>query len=196
MHRLFVAIDLPDALRRQLAFLESGIRGARWVAPEQLHLTLRFIGEIDGAQFEELRWALGQIEADAFDLVLSGFGHFPTRGAPHTLWVGVAPNPVLSLLRVKINSVVAGLRLPCEERNYYPHVALARLKGARATHVAAYIADHGVFVAPAFTVDEFLLYQSFLGAGGAVHRVEVGYPLRPRALANGETTAPASRESG
>jgi 2'-5' RNA ligase len=177
MHRLFVAIDLPDAAKTRLAGLCSGIRGARWVEPEQMHLTLRFIGEVDGPLFDDVRLALGGVESETFALTLDGLGLFPMRGSPHTLWVGVASNPALARLQGKIEAAVVALGIAPERRNYHPHITLARLKGARAHQVSEYVSYQGPFQAPPFPVATFQLYQSFLGNGGALHRVETIYPL-------------------
>ena len=183
MHRLFVAIDLPDAAKTRLAGLCSGIRGAHWIEPEQMHLTLRFIGEVDGPLFDDIRLALGRIESESFALTLDGLGLFPMRGTPHTLWVGVAPHPALERLQGKIEAAVVALGLEPERRNYHPHVTLARLKGARAYQVSEYLSYQGPFQAMPFPVATFQLYQSFLGNGGALHRVEMIYPLAASAPA-------------
>ena len=177
MHRLFVAIDLPDAAKTRLAGLCSGIRGARWVEPEQMHLTLRFIGEVEGPLFDDIRLALGRIEGESFALTLDGLGLFPMRGTPQTLWVGVTSNPALTRLQRRIEAAVVALGLESERRNDHPHVTLARLKGARAYQVSEYVSYQGPFLAPPFPVATFQLYQSFLGNAGAVHRVEMIYPL-------------------
>ena len=88
MHRLFVAIDTPENIRAQLEALLSGVPGARWVTSDQLHLTLRFVGEVDGPTFRDIADALGGVEEEAFELALKGVGHFPPRGKAKILWAG------------------------------------------------------------------------------------------------------------
>ncbi len=177
MVRLFVAVDLPAGVREGLVALCGGVPGARWVDPDQLHLTLRFIGEVDGGQFRDIATALGAVGGPPFDLRLDGLGHFPPRGAPRVLWVGVERSEPLRSLRSRIESALADLGIAREGRKFAPHITLARLKGTPPARVGRFFEDHPLFRAPPFTVESFRLYSSTLGRRGASHRIEAEYPL-------------------
>jgi len=177
MPRLFIAIDPPVPVRDALMRLCHGVPGAKWVAPEQLHLTLRFIGEVDNGLFDDIADALGEVAAPAFTLALDGVGHFPPRGAPRVLWAGVADGDPVRRLHGRIETRLQRLGLAPDRRNFAPHVTLARLKQAPLIKVRDYLALNAGFATEAFPVDEFHLYSSRLGSAGAAHRVEASYPL-------------------
>ena len=179
MYRLFVAIAPPDAVRARLQGLCAGLPGARWVAPEQMHLTLRFIGAADGAAQRDIADALGEVDVACFSVQLEGVGHFPPRGRAKVLWAGVAPNPALIALRDQVEATLVRHGFAPEGRNYAPHVTLARFRtGARAPLVAAYLAHHGLFQAAPFEVAAFHLVSSHLTPSGAHYAIEASYPLR------------------
>ena len=185
MTRLFVALSLPEDVRRRLEMLRGGLPGARWQSAEQMHLTLRFIGEVDGAAFAEIMDALAEIEVDAFTLTLEGVGHFPTRGRVRILWAGVAPNPALMRLRERTEAVITGLGFEPDGRNYAPHVTLARFASRVPAHrLQEFVSYHGPFSSGPFDVRSFELYSSHLGAGGAHYAVEASYPLLAAPLAD------------
>lgn len=177
MPRLFVAIDLPSAIRERLALLCCGLPGARWVEPEQMHLTLRFIGDVDGAVMNRVREALAEVRADAFAMGLEGIGFFPPRGNPRVVWVGVRKCEPLLRLHHRVESVLVRSGLEPEERKYAPHITLARLKNTPVSRAGGYLAQHGMFATEDFPVREFLLYSSVLNSRGARHYIEEGYPL-------------------
>jgi len=177
MHRLFVAIDFPDRVREQLALLCFGLPDARWTPTEQLHLTVRFIGEVEGSRMLDVREALEAVRVAPFDMRLRGLGHFPPRGRPHVLWAGVEKNGPLAALHDKVEAAVVRTGLPPEGRNFAPHVTLARLKGTPPRRVADYLTDHALFSAGPFPVSDFHLYSSVLTPKGAVHTREASYPL-------------------
>lgn len=182
MPRLFVAIDLPEAVVGDLAHFCCGMPGARWVAPEQLHLTLRFIGEVDGGLFREIREALNAVDGGAFDLRVKGFGYFPPRKAPRVLWAGVEPAEGVTALRNRIEKAVVRLGLEPEPRKFSPHITLARLDGTPVGKVTQFLAGNSLYSSPTFTVSEFHLYSSVLTAKGAIHTIEASYPLEMAAL--------------
>ena len=185
MTRLFVALSLPEDVRRRLEMLRGGLPGARWQSAEQMHLTLRFIGEVDGASFAEIVDALADIEADALSLTLEGVGHFPPRGRVRILWAGVAPNPALMRLRERAEAVITGLGFEPDGRNYAPHVTLARFASRVPAHrLQEFVSYHGPFSSGPFDVRSFELYSSHLGAGGAHYAVEASYPLLAAPLAD------------
>jgi 2'-5' RNA ligase len=176
--RLFVAIDLPESVANRLEKICHGLPGARWVKPEQLHLTLRFIGEVDGGSFADIREILGSIKVDPFTMQLDGVGFFPPRGKPRVIWAGVAKNENLLLLQRKIETtMVRQVGLDPEERKYSPHITLARLNNTPSSRVGRFMEEYGLFLSEPFTVERFLLYSSVLGKKGALHRMEAEYQL-------------------
>jgi RNA 2',3'-cyclic 3'-phosphodiesterase len=177
MPRLFVAIALPEDVRDRLGLLAGGVPGARWVDPENLHLTLRFIGEVDGGWAEDITAALGGVVARPFELALAGVGHWGTRERATAIWAGVEKNPGLSHLQSKVESALVRLGLEPEGRKFAPHVTLARLSGSPCGRVAKFIADHNLFRLPPFPVTAFTLFSSFLSRGGAIYTPEVEYAL-------------------
>jgi 2'-5' RNA ligase len=177
MIRLFVAVALPDALRQRLAMLCRGVKGARWVDEDSMHLTLRFIGEVEEPQGEEIADALDRLRAPGFPLTLLGAGHFETRGRVRALWVGIEPNPALTQLQERIESAVQRTGLPPEGRKFSPHITLARLDRAQPDIIRNWLHENSLFRAEPFAVEEFVLFQSLLGNGGAVYRPVAEFPL-------------------
>ena len=187
MIRLFVALALPEDVRRRLELLHGGIPGARWQSAAQMHLTLRFIGEVDGPAFREIMDALADIEAEAFTLTLEGVGHFPPRGRARILWAGVAPNPALMRLQERTEATITGLGHAPDGRNYAPHVTLARFASrVPQNRLQEFVSYHGPFSSEPFPVRSFELFSSHLGADGAHYEVEARYPLAPPPLADDE----------
>jgi len=175
--RLFVAIDLPAEVRARLGGLGAGVPGARWVDPEQIHLTLRFIGEVDGGAFEDVRLALGAVQAQRFDLMLDGVGHFGDRRRVRAVWAGVAPDAALDRLAAQIEAALVGAGLESERRKFKAHVTLARLRGAPVSRVADFLANNALFQAGPIAVDRFQLYSSRLGNAGPSYSIEASYDL-------------------
>ena len=178
MPRLFVALDLPGNVKRDLERLCAGVPGASWLSPAQFHLTLRFIGEVDGAMFADVAASLAGVDGEGFALSLAGLGHFGRGRKIHTLWVGVRAEPGLFALRERIEARLCALGLEPERRKYKPHVTVARLKDVGEGRLADYMAAHGAFLGDPFAVDSFALFSSFLGHNGAIHSIENSYPLR------------------
>jgi 2'-5' RNA ligase len=178
--RLFVAVNIPESVQEQLRMIACGLPGARWVAPEQLHLTLHFIGEVDGAKMRNIQDALGKISCPALQLCLRGVGLFPLRGKnPHTLWVGVEKSEQLLTLHHQVGAALVGKGCALEQRKYAPHVTLARLKNVPAKRLNEFVALHMPMYIPDVQVDQFSLYRSVLGSKGAKHYVEQEYLLNP-----------------
>ena len=175
MPRLFVAIDLPESVKAQLSFICCGLPDARWTAPEQLHLTLRFIGEVDSSMYRDIREVLGEVAVRPFVLLLEGVGFFPPRGRPRVVWVGIRKNEQLLRLRRRIEPALVRSGLEPEGRKFAPHIPLARLHHTSASKVAAFIAGHSLFTSEDIPVDRFCLYSSVLGPQGAKHFVEEHY---------------------
>ena len=177
MPRLFIAVDLPGTMKKNLETMFFGIPGARWVALDQLHLTVRFIGEVDGALFLDIKNTLEEVSISPFDLQLKGVGHFPPRGAPRVIWVGLKTGKPLQLLRKKIDGALLQIGLKPEGRKFSPHITLARLKNTPLQKVADFLSANGLFSQEHFQIDEFKLYSSTLTPKGAIHKVERVYYL-------------------
>ena len=151
MPRLFVALDLPDVIKTSLASLMDGLGDVRWLSDDQLHLTLRFIGEIDNGQARDVEDALSLVQGQPFDLSLKGIGHFPPRSEPRVIWTGVEHQPELQALKRRIDHALREAGLDRDPKKYRPHVTLARLRRPPPREaLAAYLMRHGLFKARAF----------------------------------------------
>ena len=177
MIRLFVAISLPEPIRQRLALLAAGVPGAKWAKAENLHLTLRFIGDVDGRTYGDIVDALGHVAVPKFDLQIEGVGQFGEKRRVDTLWAGIKPNDSLLRLQGKVETALQRLGLEAERRKFHPHVTLARLKEAPESRVARFLADNGGLLSPPFAVASYTLFSSFLAHTGAIHQPEAVYPL-------------------
>jgi RNA 2',3'-cyclic 3'-phosphodiesterase len=177
MIRLFVALPLPDRVTDGLLALQSGVPGARWSTREQLHLTLRFIGEVHERDANAIDETLAAIVAPRFTLELKGVGAFGGKN-PRALWAGVAMNEPLTHLQRKIESAIQRLGFPAEMRKYTPHVTLARLRATPAARVMDYLSDHALYASGPFDADQFTLYSSRITSSGSIYVAEREYPLR------------------
>ena len=175
--RLFVAIDPSEAVRTQVLGICCGLPDARWTEPEQLHLTLCFIGEVDGATFLDISEALARITAEPFSLQLRGVGFFPPRRLPRVVWAGIEKSEPLMTLQRKITTRLFQLGVTLENRKFTPHLTLARLRETPPAKVGRYLEANGLFSSASFVVERFLLYSSILGRKGASHLVEQEYVL-------------------
>jgi 2'-5' RNA ligase len=176
MHRLFVAIRPPEPIRAQLLDLMGGVSGARWQDEDQLHLTLRFIGEVDRHVAADIHAALGSIRSPPFEIALSGLGFFDRRGIPTTLWAGVTPQEPVRALHNKVDQALARAGLPPETRAFHPHVTIARL-GRGTGPVEAFVANASSLSSAPFQVASFKLYESRLTPDGAEYTELEDYPL-------------------
>ncbi|MFM9863049.1 MAG: RNA 2',3'-cyclic phosphodiesterase [Micropepsaceae bacterium] len=176
MIRLFTAIEIPETVRTRLSFLQGGVPGARWSPAENMHLTLRFIGEVDEATANDIDDVLYALHAPHFALTLKGAGEFGGRD-PHALWVGVAPNEALMRLAAKIESALQRMGLAAETRKYTPHVTLARLRDAPIAKVREFLAAHAAFDSGPFPVRAFALFSSYPSSSGSLYRLERTYAL-------------------
>lgn len=177
MIRLFVALPLEQRFRTTLANLGQTIHGARAVPTNQLHLTLRFIGEVNGAQFKDIRDGLNEVQHQPLTISISGVGHFPPRGNPRVVWAGIEPPDEVTHLRNKINKVLKHCGVEPETRKYHPHITLARLKNSSPERVAGFLAVNSLLQSPPFTIEKFCLCSSHLNHDGAKHTLEQEYQL-------------------
>ena len=177
MLRLFAGLDLPAPQRALLTAFATNLPGARWVPPENYHLTLRFIGATPRHVADEIDHALAALRQRRFELTLAGLGSFARAGRATQLWVGVERCEPLERLAGKIDTALTRLGLPAERRRFVPHVAIARLDNVDESTAAGFIARHNLFAAPPMTVDHFVLFSSRLGKERAVYTAEVAYDL-------------------
>ena len=175
MIRLFVGLALPDAHRQRLSLLCHGIKGARWVAPENLHVTLRFIGEVDEDVAAGIAQALTLVKATPFDVTLKDLGTF--GDPPHAIWAGVHDEPAgaLAALQANVESTMVREGLEPEHRKYTPHVTLARCRKAHVSRIAPFVAASADLALEPFGVTGFTLFQSHLHPEGAVYERRVEY---------------------
>jgi len=176
MHRLFAAVRPPPEIRDFLADLMGGVSGARWQDDDQLHLTLRFIGEVDRHIARDVHAALGGLSHPPFELTISGLGMFDKRGVPHTVWAGVAPQEPAKALHKKVDQAMARVGVPPDQRAFHPHITLARLNRS-AGPVHDFLARSVGVESPPFRVDAFGLFESQLTPQGAVYTEIESYPL-------------------
>lgn len=178
MLRLFAAIAIPWDIAQGLAEHQTGLNGAHWRTAEQLHITLRFIGDTAEPMADDLDAELSAIAQEPFDLELTGVGHFGEAVDIHAIWAGVAENPALLRLQKRCESAARRAGLEADTRAYRPHVTLAYLKRPDAGAVMDWEAANNLLHSPVFTVKRFGLYSSHNGRDGAAYRLEGNYPLR------------------
>lgn len=165
----------------QLQLMAGGIHGARWLAPEQLHMTLVFLGEVEGGDQRRLIAALDELEAPAFDMQLQGAGVFPPRGKPRVVWLGAAPADPIHLVARRCAAIVDRFGIERERRKFSPHVTLARLgKDASAVEAGEWVLRHALYRSEPFCVDHVRLCSSVISSKGAKYRTEAVYPLARR----------------
>lgn len=167
MHRLFVALTLPEEISDPLIDLMDGPEQLRWAPVEQVHLTLRFIGEVDGAAAEDVAAALSSLRFEPFELRLNSVGQFHHRRSG-ALWAGVDPKTPVAALAARVDRAVVAAGLPAESRAFVPHVTLARWSGP-APDLQPWLTRHGTLASPPWTVRSFTLFESHLGRHGAHH---------------------------
>ncbi|MGH9543603.1 MAG: RNA 2',3'-cyclic phosphodiesterase [Terriglobales bacterium] len=182
--RIFVALDIDDAIRARLLQFLDGVRGfvpeARWVRPESMHITLKFIGEKPSEAVDEIRQALSALRSGAIEISFRGYGFFPTPKAARVFWIGIAAGPQLASLAKSVDESTAALGVPKEEHEFSPHLTLARRGSSAAPHQRKSDGPNPVFQRlqeklaamtaldfGTMTAREFCLYQSQLLRGGA-----------------------------
>lgn len=175
MPRLFVAVRPPAPIRALLADISHGVPGARWQDDEQLHLTLRFIGEVDSRTGDDIIDALAYVRGAPFEIAIDGVGTFARRGRIDTLWAGVTPFEPIARLHRSVDHAVVGAGLMPEGRAFHPHVTMAR---GRIGPADPFLAANSALSSTPFIVDQFALYESHLGVGGAHYAMVERWSLR------------------
>lgn len=179
MPRLFTALEIPAGISEQLALYRDGLPGARWIERGDYHVTLRFVGDVDGATARDFASLLGEaraagpiaVEIDALD----AFG----GARPRALFARIVPNASLSRLQAEHEAIARRAGLEPETRKFTPHVTLARFRHVRPADVAAFIARAGRFPRLSFTAERFALFSARDSVGGGPYLVEAAYPLAP-----------------
>ena len=179
MFRLFVGLRLPDAMNRNLAKLCHGLPGARWVDPENYHMTLRFIGAVNRHTAADIDGTLQRIDAAPIELTLLGLGTFGQGRKTRALWAGAEPSAGLVHLHNKIESAVVRAGQPPETRKFIPHVTIARFRDAHPDRIQSFIERNALFHTGPVTLDRFILFESHLGKGGSHYEELSDYPLYP-----------------
>ncbi|MBU1212714.1 MAG: RNA 2',3'-cyclic phosphodiesterase [Alphaproteobacteria bacterium] len=191
MPRLFTAIELPEEIREDLGDLEQPLPGVRWIDMDDLHLTLRFAGDIDKRTANEFAGFLAGIDVSAFPMRLSGLGTFGGR-EPRILWAGVDAGEELERLARANERAARNAGLDPALRTFKPHITLARLKNAQPERLARYLQKHGAFRTEPFYVTHFTLFSSKPNTGGGPYLVEEEFPLFGGGVGDGSLAADVS----
>ena len=174
MKRLFVSIELPRSLTERFAQLDPHLRGVRWLAPEQMHLTLSFLGNVPEEVAENLKTNLAAIAWRAFFLPLTGFGAFPTKGRPNVIWVGVGSgHPHLFQLHKRVQEAALAAGLEPDLRSFHPHITVARCRDVSPEAIRPFLKAHAAFDAGLIHVESFCLNSSELTPEGSVYTPEL-----------------------
>ncbi|SCB45843.1 RNA 2',3'-cyclic phosphodiesterase [Rhizobium multihospitium] len=176
MPRLFTALEIPRNAAMSLSLLRGGLPGARWIDVENYHITLRFIGDVDGRTADEIVDRLDRIDRPEFQLRLEGIGSFGSK-KPHSVWAGVSQTPDMFALQGEIERICQRIGLQPDPRKFTPHVTLARLKSSRVDDVVHYLSGRGNFYTQPFTVGRFVLLSSRESVGGGPYLTEEIFPL-------------------
>lgn len=176
MPRIFTGLEIPADVGKILALSRGGLPGARWIDPENYHLTLRFIGDVDASIAHEIESLLYRVQRRPFDLRLDGLSSFGGN-KPRALVATVASSPSLLELQAEHERLMQRVGLEPEGRKYTPHVTLARLRDTSSRQVADYLAARGYFPPLHFHVERFVLYSSRASIGGGPYVVEADFPL-------------------
>lgn len=176
MPRLFVALPVPEHISDALLDTMECVENARWQDADNLHLTLRFIGDVDARLAEDVHSALSQVRSRAFAVEIRGVGHFERKGAGKAIWAAIAPCPALVDLQNSVEMACRKAGLAVETRSFLPHITLARLNRASGP-IDGWLSAHASLAPGPFMADHFALYESHLGEGGAEYEALETYPL-------------------
>jgi len=175
--RLFVALPLPEELQDRLAALGEPLPGVRWLPAENLHVTLRFIGKVEGHQAREIDAELARVESPAFPVTVRGIECHGNGGRARMLWAGIEANAALGALHGRIEAALRRAGFPPEGRKFRPHVTVARIKSNPGARLQSFLSRNGLFRGAPFQADHFVLYSSLLTPDGSRYTPEASYPL-------------------
>lgn len=176
MPRLFTAIEIPDDIAVRLSMLRAPIRGAHWIAPENMHVTLRFAGDISNETADEFSGLIAGIESAPFEIVIAGLGAFGGQH-PTAVYAAVKPSSALDALQRSHERAARAAGIEADTRNFVPHVTLARMRGAKPGPVAEFLGQHGGLTFPPFRAERCVLFSAKPGTGGGPYAVEEAYPF-------------------
>ena len=177
MPRLFTGLEIPTRIVTRLSMMRGKLAGARWIDPENFHITLRFAGDIDDLQARAFAAELGEIAFESFEVAIEGLGSFGGN-KPRALFAGVRMTEPIERLQKAHERAARRAGLPPETRNFTPHITLARLKDTKPGAVAEYLSYYGGLFAEPFRVSEFVLFSSRANQGGGPYVIEECYPSR------------------
>ena len=179
MPRLFVALPVPEEITDDLVALQSGVPDARWVLPENFHVTLCFAGEVQGGVLRDLEEELSDITGPPFPVAIAGVEQFSSGKQPRALVASVERSDRLDWLHQKVSTVARNCGIEIERRKFRPHVTLARFGNGAETghHLAQFMASHSTFRAGPWIADQFALYSSRSGRSGSIYTEEAAYDL-------------------
>lgn len=176
MHRLFVAIRPPEEVRDLLIDAMDDSPALRWVPDDNLHLTLRFIGEVERPLAEDIARALLAVRAESFDLRVTGVGRFDQRNGG-AVWAGIEPKAPVAALAAKVDRACQAAGLEPERRAFHPHITLARYGRASKAEVEPFVRRNAGLTSALFTVTDFTLFESRLSRHGAHYEGITDFPL-------------------
>ena len=176
MPRLFTGLEIPREIAQSLSLLRGGLPGARWIDPENYHITLRFIGDIDDRLAHEIALLLDGVKRRSFEVRFAGLTSFGGR-KPRAIVAAVEPVPPLVELQAELERLMQRIGLEPEGRKFTPHVTLARLRDSSSRDVAEYLSTRGPLFGSSFRVPHFVLFSARASVGGGPYVVEADYPL-------------------
>jgi 2'-5' RNA ligase len=176
MPRLFTGLEIPEAIRLRLSLIRAPLDGAKWIEADNMHITLRFVGDVDGRTADDFADALADVPAHPFSVTIEGTGAFGGR-EPRVLWAGVSAGPELDALYRGHERAARASGLEPDPRDFRPHVTLARLRRTRPQAVARFLEENGALRVEPFTVTRFVLLSARPGSGGGPYVVEAAYPF-------------------
>ena len=176
MPRLFTGIEIPPTIAQSLATLRGGLHGARWIEPENYHVTLRFIGDVDDAIAREIVSLLTRVQRASFELRLEDLKAFGGR-TPRAVVAALGRTAAVMELQAEHERLIQRVGIEPEGRKYIPHVTLARLRESSSREVADYLALRALFRSAPFTVSRFVLFSARNSVGGGPYVIEAAYPL-------------------
>jgi 2'-5' RNA ligase len=176
MPRIFTGLEIPEDVTQSLSMLRGGLPGARWIDPENYHVTLRFIGDVDDVVAHEVASMLGRVRRGAFELRVEELKSFGGR-KPRAIVATLGPVQAVMELQAEHERLMQRVGLEPEGRKYIPHVTLARLRDSSSRQVADYLSLRAPLHSPLFTVSRFVLFSSRASVGGGPYVVEAAYPL-------------------
>jgi 2'-5' RNA ligase len=176
MPRLFTALEIPTDIALQLSLLQNGLQGARWIERESLHITLRFIGDVETSLAREIAVQLECVKTGPFQLQYESLDVF-SHSNPHSLFAGVKRNEAVYELAAEQERICQQMGLAPEQRRFKPHTTIARIRGAKNPEIANYLSQRGGFVSPPFSIGRFVLLSSKDSIGGGPYRIEESYQL-------------------